>query len=161
LTVATAYRIPDEPRPGGLAHMTVNPFWPFLCVMFAGAGLSWAWFLFNGTAMGSPTRRRELWIALGGFVGSLVLVAGVSGVYVRLGVGGPTALPYLLLIVTVWKLCITYALFVLQGASFGIYEYYDGPVQNGVFALILCVLAWRMAIAPALGDVPLLLVALS
>ncbi len=82
----TAYHIPDEPRPAGLAHMTVNPFWPLLCVMFVGAGFSWAWFVLNGIAMGSPTRRRELWIAIGGLLGNAVLLIGVSWAPTRISV---------------------------------------------------------------------------
>ena len=159
--MATAYHIPDEPRPGGLAHMTVNPFWPLLCVMFGGAGLSWTWFMLNGIAMGSPTRKRELGIAVGGLLGNLVLLLGVSGTYERLGVGGELALPYLLLVVVVWKVGVSYVLYMLQAGSFGIYEYYGGAVQNGWFGLILAVVAWRMLLAPALGDVPLLMAALS
>ena len=60
------YHIPDEPRPGGLVRWAVNPVWPFIAVMLGGAWLSWGWFLFNGAAIGSPSRARErLLVAVG------------------------------------------------------------------------------------------------
>ena len=136
--------------------MTVNPFWPLLCVMFVGAGMSWTWFVLNGIAMGSPTRKRELGIAIGGLLGNVVLLLGVSGTYENLGVDGELALPYLLLVAVVWKLGVSYVLYTLQAGSFGIYEYYEGTVQNGWFGLILTYIAWRMLLAPALSGVPLL-----
>lgn len=159
--MATTYHIPDEPRPGGLSHITVNPFWPLLCVMFAGAGVSWTWFVLNGIAMGSPTRKRELGIAIGGLAGNLALLLGVLGSYDRLGIDGQLALPYLLLVVVVWKIGVSYVLYMLQAGSFGIYEFYGGTVQNGWFALILAIVGWRMLLAPALSGVPLLAAALS
>lgn len=159
--MATVYHIPDEPRPGGLAHVTVNPFWPMLCVMFVGAGMSWTWFVLNGIAMGSPTRKRELAIAVGGLIGNLVLLIGVWGTYDRLGIDGRLILPYLLLVVLVWKLGVSYVLYMLQAGSFGIYEYYGGKVQNGWIGLILAYFAWNMLLAPAMKNVPLIVAALS
>jgi hypothetical protein len=159
--LTTAYHIPDEPRPGGLAHVTVNPFWPMLCVMFVGAGLSWSWFVLNGIAMGSPTRKRELAIAIGGLVGNAVLLIGVFATHDRLGFPGEVTLPYLLLVVVVWKLGVSYVLYMLQAGSFGIYEYYGGTVQNGWIGLILAYFAWNMLLAPALKGAPLIVWALS
>lgn len=153
--MATPYHIPDEPRPGGLAHVTVNPFWPLLGVMLVGAAISWAWFVLNGFAMGSPTRKRELGFALGGLVGNAVLLIGAVNVASSLGVNGETALPYLLLIPVVWKLGVSYVLYMLQAGSFGIYEYYGGAVQNGWIGLILTYIAWRMLLLPALAEAPL------
>jgi hypothetical protein len=159
--LATVYHIPDEPRPGGLAHVTVNPFWPMLCVMFVGAGMSWTWFLLNGIAMGSPTRKRELALAVGGLFGNLVLLIGVGETYDRLGIDGKLILPYLWLVVLVWKLGVSYVLYMLQAGSFGIYEYYGGNVQNGWIGLILAYLAWNMLLAPAMKNAPLIVAALS
>ena len=159
--MATVYHIPDEPRPGGLAHVTVNPFWPMLCVMFVGAGMSWTWFVLNGIAMGSPTRKRELALAVGGLIGNLVLLIGVGETYDRLGIDGRVILPYLLLVVLVWKLGVSYVLYMLQAGSFGIYEYYGGNVQNGWIGLILAYLAWNMLLAPAMKNAPLIVAALS
>lgn len=159
--MATVYHIPDEPRPGGLARVTVNPFWPLLCVMFVGAGISWTWFMLNSIAMGSPTRKRELAIAVGGLIGNLVLLIGVWETYDRMGIDGKVILPYLLLVVLVWKLGVSYVLYMLQAGSFGIYEYYGGNVQNGWIGLILAYFAWNMLLAPAMKNAPLIVAALS
>jgi hypothetical protein len=159
--LATIYHIPDEPRPSGLAHVTVNPFWPLLCVMFAGSGMSWAWFVLNGIAMGSPTRKRELALAIGGLVGNLVLILGVAGLHDRLGTDGDLLMPYLFLVVLVWKLGVSYVMYMMQAGSFGIYEYYGGNVQNGWIGLILAYIAWNMMLAPALKSSPLIVLVLS
>ena len=159
--MATTYHIPDEPRPGGLAQITVSPFWPLLCVMLFGAGLSWTWFVLNGIAMGSPTRKREIGIAIGGLLGNLLLLLGVSATYGLLEVNKEVAIPYLLLVVVVWKLGVSYVLYTLQSGSFGIYEYYGGAVKNGLSGLILAYLVRRMLLVPALSGVPLLMAALS
>ena len=159
--MATVYHIPDEPRPGGLAHITVNPFWPLLCVMFVGAGMSWTWFVLNGFAMGSPTRKRELGIAVGGLMAEFVLLLGVLGMHDRLGIDGDLALPYMFLGVLVWKLGVSYWLYMLQADSFGIYEYYGGNVQNGWIGLILAYLAWNMLLVPALKSAPFIALVLS
>ncbi len=135
-----SYRIHDEPRPGTLSHLVVNPVWPLFAVMFAGAGLSWPWFVFNGLAVGSPTRRREILWAAGGFLGSFALVVTVfsladSEVLSKLGV------QYSLLGLTVWKLAVSYWLFVLQTRSFHLYEHFGGRVRNGVLVVVAGYLA--------------------
>ena len=33
--------VADEPLPGPLQRIAVNPFWPLLAVMFGGAWVSW------------------------------------------------------------------------------------------------------------------------
>ena len=52
-----SYRIGDEPRPGALARVAVDPMWPLLAVMLGGVWLSWPWFVLNGVVVGSPTRQ--------------------------------------------------------------------------------------------------------
>lgn len=130
------YRIADEPRPGTLAHLAVNPVWPFFGVMFGGAALSWSWFIVNGAAIGSPTRRQELAWAIGGMIGSLALIGTIlflagQGLLGRLGVS------YSLVGLTVWKLAVTYWLFTLQSRSFHLYEHFGGPVRNGMLIVAL------------------------
>jgi hypothetical protein len=127
----SAYRLADEPRPGTLAKLAVRPLWPLFAVMFAGPWLSWPWFVLNAFAVGSPTRGRELRLAVGGAIGSLVLVVGLA-LLVRQVAGLAAWLSYLLTLVVIWQLGITYALYTLQARTFGIYEYYGGIVQNGL-----------------------------
>jgi len=134
--MATAYRIEDEPRPGAWAHLAVRPLWPLFAVMFAGAWLAWPWFAFNAWAVGSPTRRKEILWSLAGFVGLL----GLARLFVALGESGslpPQTWPYLRVVLTLWKLGVSYALFFLQARTFQIYEHYGGPVKNGLLLVAL------------------------
>lgn len=126
----TRYALPDEPAPGGLAPWTVEPFWPLLAVMFGGAGLSWCWFVFNGFAMGSPTRVREALIAAGGFLGSFLLLLGIVGARAS-GAIGEAAFPYWMELILFWKIGVSYWLFAVQGRTFPIYAYYGGRCAAG------------------------------
>ena len=58
-----SYTLADEPQPSGLQHLVVNPLWPLFGFMFGGAWLAFPWYVFNGFAMGSPTRKREAAVA--------------------------------------------------------------------------------------------------
>jgi hypothetical protein len=134
--MAAGYRILDEPRPGALANAAVSPVWPLLAVMFGGAWLSWPWFAFNAYAIGSPTRRRELAIAAGGFVGTAGLVLALllladSGWVEGVGIS------YALVVLVVWKLLISYWLYVLQGRTFALFEHFAGSAKNGLPVVFL------------------------
>ena len=95
------YRILDEPRPGGLAHLAVNPLWPLLAVMLGGVWLSWPWFVVNGFAVGSPTRFRELGLAIGGLIGATGLLFGLG--FLRAGeLMGDVAFSYAIVALVVW-----------------------------------------------------------
>lgn len=131
---AESYRIADEPTPGALAYLAVNPLWPFMAVMFGGIWLSWGWFIINGVAVGSPTRKREwLWIAAGVVVaiGLLATIFYLSAA----GVIAKTYIKYALLSVVAWKIGVTYVLYNLQSHSIELYEYYGGRLQNGIFVI--------------------------
>jgi hypothetical protein len=147
---AVSYQILDDPRPSGLAHLAVNPLWPLLAVMFGGTWLSWPWFALNGFAVGSPTRRRELALAAGGFAGSLALALGVL-VLVGAGVVRGVGISYALIALTVWKLGVTYALHTLQVRSFHLYEYYGGATRNGIGVVFLGGLLGRKAVLAAVA----------
>ena len=131
----SGYHIEDEPLPGPLQRIAVNPFWPLLAVMFGGAWVSWPWFVANGFAIGSPTRRREAAIAVAGLVGSVVLVLALLALAGSEILDRPT-LRYAAVGLTVWKLGVSYWLYTLQSRCFGLYEYFGGPVQNGVLVLV-------------------------
>ncbi len=130
------YRIADEPRPGALAHLAVNPVWPLFGIMFGGAGLSWPWFLLNGAAIGSPSRRQELGWAIGGMAGSMALIVGIFFLATR-ELLGELAVRYSFVGLTVWKLAVSYWLFTLQSRSFHLYEHFGGKVQNGALIVLL------------------------
>lgn len=131
----SGYQIADEPKPGALEHLAVDPLWPFLAIMFGGAWLSWPWFIVNSFAVGSPSRGRELAIAIGGFIAS---AGALFAVLYSVGVGWlPRAgVPYAILVVIVVKLAVTYWLHVLQTSTFSIYTYYGGVVRSGALVLM-------------------------
>jgi hypothetical protein len=153
--VTATYHIPDEPRPIALSRFAVQPFWPLFGAMFGGSWLSWPWFVFNGFAIGSPTRNKELLLALVGFAGNFILKIGF-GVLLTAELLPEVLAPYLYLVILVWRLAISYWLYVLQSQSFGIYEYYGGTVQNGVFILVLGYFVGRSLIPTVTNALPLL-----
>jgi hypothetical protein len=137
--MANSYAIADEPQPGSLAQYAVNPFWPLVAFMFAGVWASWTWFLFNGYVVGSPTFRKECRMVLMGLCGTLVFFFGgsaVIGSLVDSAADVKKYSPYLLSILLLWKLWISYLLMHEQGRTFEIFEHYGGKVRNGVFAVI-------------------------
>jgi hypothetical protein len=149
MAATATYRIGDEPLPGPLQHLVVNPVWPLLAVMLGGVWLSWPWFVLNGFAVGSPTRRRELAVAVAGLAVSVLLVAIV--VYlVGAGILGRADARYALVGVTAWKLAVCYWLYTLQTRSFGLYQYFGGKVRNGLWV----VLAALFLAAAVLGRLP-------
>jgi hypothetical protein len=148
---STLYRLPDEPVPGALSGVAVNPVFPLLAMMLGGAWLGWPWLAVNAFAIGSPTRWKELALVLAGLFGSggliLGLVAAAGGGLVR-----GLAISFWVLAVIVWKLFIAYRVYILQARTFGVYEYYGGRVQNGlVIALIGSFFGRRLVIGGLKG----------
>ncbi len=129
-----SYRIFDEPRPSQLSHLAVNPIWPLLGVMFGGAWLSWPWFAVNAYAVGSPTRRRELMLALIGFPGTFAVLMGIGWLAQLVGIDSPQS-RYLGVALSVWKLAVSYWLYVMQARSFGLWEHYGGAARSGMLVI--------------------------
>jgi hypothetical protein len=129
------YKIADEPSPGALSSLAVRPLWPFIAIMFGGVWLSWSWFAVNGIAVGSPTKRLEWSLIAGGLAGCVVLILGISAVIGNEWIADAYN-KYLVLVIVVWKLGITYALYVLQDHTIELYEYYGGSVKNGVYVIL-------------------------
>lgn len=132
----SGYRVEDEPKPGALSRTTVNPRFPMLAMMFAGAWLAWPWFVLNAAAMGSPTRVREQALAALGFGGSIALALLVWWTWPP-EMLDERSFRFALLALDVWKLGIAYFIYSKQSRTFAVYEYYGGPVKNGVFFLTL------------------------
>jgi hypothetical protein len=128
------YHLPDEPLPGPLGRIAVDPMWPLLAQMVGGAWLSAPWFAINAHAIGSPRRWLMTAVALGGlaltaglWIGALVLFpADASRMQVRLVVLG----------IMVVKLAVAYASFALQARPFALHAYYRGIVRNGAFVVL-------------------------
>jgi hypothetical protein len=145
------YRIQDEPSPSGLSHLVVNPMWPLLAVMLAGAWLSLPWFALNSFALGSATRRRE-WVLAGVALPiTFLLLTGMELLRAN-GVVPQGATPYLEVGLSVWKLTVAYILFTLQQRSFALHEYFGGAVRNGMGVLLAGTLFGRGAVSRLLGS---------
>lgn len=129
------YVIPDEPSPSKLEHLVVDPMWPFFGLMLGGLWLALPWYVLNGIALGSPTRRRE-WLALAtAALGSLLLLvlivqareAGwIAGVQVKLAV----------LSITLLKLGMGFAVYHLQSRSFQLWTHFGGVPRNGILLAV-------------------------
>ena len=137
--MAGLYRIADEPIPGRLAGLTVNPFFPLLAVMVGGFWLAVPWFALNGAAMGSATRRREwLWLA-----GGLLVTGALGGALLHGLVTDAVparAVRYAVVALVALRLVVAYAVFTLQQASFELHRHFGGLVRNGVLVLVAAAL---------------------
>lgn len=130
------YRLDDEPRPGALARLAVEPLWPLLGLMLGGAWLGLPWFVLNGMAVGSPTRVREAVLAAIGLLASLGLAFGLLYLW-QGGILDKGSLQYAMLVLVVWKLAIGYALFVMQASTIELYQYYGGVLNRFGLPVVL------------------------
>lgn len=137
------YVIPDEPLPGRLERWVVDPLWPLLAQMFGGSWLSLPWFVFNGIALGSATRRQEAALAAASLLGSAGLLALLYVLAERVALDR-TALSLLLLPLLALKLAIAYALYLKQSRSFELWRHFGGVPRNAVIVIVasLFVEAW-------------------
>lgn len=154
----TGYQIIDEPRPGTLTHLVVQPIWPLFGLMFGGFWLALPWFTFNGFAMGCPARWKTLAWALAGPVVAAILLYALAFASHLMNLPDEAA-PYLRLLLLLWKLGLGYALFVMQQRSFEIYQHYGGGVRNGFIVILLAfmlegrILGHLVAWSPFLGAI--------
>ena len=129
------YRIEDEPTPGALAQITVNPFWPLLGLMLGGGWLAWPWFVINSLALGSATKKREVLVVLGGVAGLFAAAIAVIVLHRAERLGGAT--PYLAHVAfPIAKLGIGYLVYTWQTRSFQLYEYFGGTARNGMLVAL-------------------------
>jgi hypothetical protein len=89
--------------------------------------------------------RETVFVALG-FLG-VIAIAMVTGWLLSAGVLDTEQIKYALLVVTLWKLGVSYWVFELQGRSFGLYEYFGGPVRSGIAVTVLAAFARPSVIA--------------
>ncbi|MDF3070892.1 MAG: hypothetical protein K0R38_6493 [Polyangiaceae bacterium] len=139
----------DEPAPGGLEQVVVNPIWPLLASMFAGAWLAYPWFVLNSFALGGRRRFVDLSIALGGLL-LTALTLFVVALLVQRGTVQEAHLPYFQLIPVGVRLVIFYLLFMRQEQSFALYTYFGGKTRNA----FLVVIAASFLKGKLLGDAP-------
>lgn len=141
----SGYRLADDPAPGALARAAVNPIFPMLAMMFAGAWLSLPWFALNAVALGSPTQKRELRLCAYAVVGALLLGFMVLWAWPPETLGERGFL-FGLLALSVFKLGLAYWILTLQSRTFAVYEYYGGVVQNGLPVLVLATALLRSTV---------------
>lgn len=157
--MSATYRIQDEPRPGAMGHLVVNPVFPLLATMMAGVWLGLPWFVFNAFALGSTTRRKELGLALA-VVPVTLLLFMLLAFLLHAGVLTRTSGAYAGVGITVWKLAMGYALFNLQQRSFALHQYYGGVVRNGALVLVASIVMGGSLLAKLTGGNSTLLVLL-
>ena len=158
--MSQGYAIADEPRPGALAHIAVNPIWPLFAMMFAGTWLSWPWFVVNGFIVGCPARRKTLAVVVIGLVG-LIVLAMALGIPASLGLLPRWSLLYLHLLFVAWKLGISYFLYMQQASTIELYQYYGGPLRNGILVVVAGYFIWDRVAASLLETSPVLYVLMS
>ncbi|MDE1464005.1 hypothetical protein [Spartinivicinus poritis] len=136
------YTIPDEPTPTAQAKLAVRPMWPLFALMFVNTGISWLWFLANGFFQGSPYLKKEIGWIIVGLLGSTLAVFAIIAAFSQ-GIIDNTTIPYLLIVLTVWKLAISYKVFELQNRSFELFEYYQETISNGAIPFIAMVIVFQ------------------
>ncbi len=126
---SAGYRIADEPRPSGLTHLVVSPVWCLFAIMFGGVWVSWPWFLLNAKAIGSPNLGRDvLWLVLG--------LLGLVGLSIGALFLSKEAFGYYFVLIIGLKLVLSYRLYISQARAFELYQYFGGPVRNGVLVVV-------------------------
>jgi hypothetical protein len=129
------YRIVDEPAPSPLERLTVNPFWPLLGSMFAGAWLAWPWFALNSFALG---RGRRFDLDLGILALGLSLNAAlVLGIEKALSLHLLARADYVALLPQAARLTVLYVVFMRQQRTFQLFEHFGGVGRNGILVVIL------------------------
>ncbi|HLV22484.1 MAG TPA: hypothetical protein VKZ49_16440 [Polyangiaceae bacterium] len=144
------YRIIDEPKRGGLAHLAVNPLWVFLAMMLGGAWLGWPWFVLNSFAIGSATKAREIGLVVAGLLGAIALTW--FGFYlVRAGSIDGDNLAYAATALIALKLGITYFVFLPQSRSYELFQYFEGETRQG-FLIVIAGMLLRSRVLDALPN---------
>lgn len=140
----STYVIDDEPAKDGPLHkVIVDPMWPLLAVMLAGVWMGWPWLLLNGKALGSPNWRRQAQLLALGLAGTVALALAIVALWDAEIIRTRTHVRLALLVVTVWKLGVSYKVYALQSGTFELFRYYGGEPRQGSRALLLGVYLGR------------------
>lgn len=140
------YRLPDEPRPTGMANLAVDPMWPLLTLMLAGNGLGLLWFAINARALGSPTAVKEWTLVAVSLLGSAVLSIGLIWAEQQ-ALLSPDAMPYARLSIELLQLGVGYALFLAQSRCAELVQHYGGALRNGLPAFLIVAVVARRALS--------------
>ncbi len=131
-----SYAIIDEPKPTAMAHLAVQPVWPLFAVMFGGSWLSWPWFAFNAFAVGSPTKWKELGAVCVGFVGKLLIAFGLIALFDAGVTSQETGFLALIIALDVWKIAVSYWLYITQDRTIELFKYTGGKLRNGIILVV-------------------------
>lgn len=139
-TARGGYAIIDEPRPGKLAHLVVDPMWPLFATLMVGSVLSLPWFVLNAFAVGSPSKKLETWLAVGSAAATLAFLFGMS--YAVHAIGLPKSVyPYLRIGIALIKVGFAYAIYVRQQQALALYSYFGGTARTGALVLMAGIFA--------------------
>jgi hypothetical protein len=134
----SSYIIDDEPATSGpLQRFIVDPMHPLLAVMMAGVWLGWPWMVLNGRALGSPNWRRQARLVAIGLAGAALLAVAIVFLWEQEVIRTRTHVQVALLVVTVWKLGVSYKVHALQSETFELHRYYGGEVKDGWRVVLL------------------------
>jgi hypothetical protein len=144
------YRIPDEPRPTGMAHLAVDPMWPLLALMLAGNVIGLLWFAVNSRALGSPTAMKEALYIAASLIGCVALSLTLAWCRQQ-GLLSDEQFEYAKLSLPALKIGIGYVLYTYQSRCAELVQHYGGIMRNGVVPAILAI----VVLGPVLADAPL------
>lgn len=129
----SSYQIIDEPHPGAYENLIVNPvtilflsiFIPFFMDLpfYGKFWMPLVWLTANGHFLGSPTRWKETFIAIGG----LAIILVLSGIILTLFDSDETLasfiLPYYRIVTQAVLFFTLYIIVLYQSAPFSLREY--------------------------------------
>ena len=124
------YAIPDEPLPSRYTQLVVTPYATMLGVMLGGSLVGLPWMAVNGWAMGSATWKKEV----ASFDARIAPFLERTLLRVGLGVVSREAAPYLAIFIQAFRLAGGYWVYMLQSASFELYQHFGGRVSRGGWA---------------------------
>ncbi len=161
--MTSSYRIADDPEPSAEARFAVSTHWAFLATVLGGSWIGLPWFVFNGRAIGSATRKEELRDAIASPLIALVVAFVAFGFIDALGVHpGPSAdriadtlgLPdrayaYVWVLIIAIKTFFAYRISFRQAKSVAIHESYGGKLMNGAALVAAAYFARSFVLAGA------------
>jgi hypothetical protein len=125
-------------------------------MMLGGSWLGLPWFLFNGAAIGSPNKKREVATVIATLATVLTLAIGAS-MLVSGGVLPSRAMRYLYVFLAAVKLTGGYWLYRLQEEPFRIHARFGGRARQGAVVALgsaflrSAVVGFAFSISPWLG----------
>lgn len=120
--VGARYQIIDEPRPGLLDRIAMNPMLPFFAAM-----LLWPWgflaFVLNSLAQNGAAKWIEILMAVAAV--ALGVGLGVAGAYaIVYGLLPETALPYLRVLIIAASMLLGYRVYLSQAETYELRAYF-------------------------------------